>query len=388
MRSAFTARAIILDMVLLIGNYPTDQQQSMQRFAIMMLRGLTTAGIPAELIQPQPLLGRIAFAGPFVAKWLGYLDKLVLFPRQLKRRVNGAIDLVHICDHSNAMYCAHIGERPTVVSCHDLLAVRGALGEDTDCPASATGKYLQRWIVSGLRKAGAVACASPATLRDAQRIVGQRNGRPQLLLIHHGINYPYQRQTAERARALLAQIEDLDPARPFALHVGSNLRMKNREGVLRIFALTKNEWNGQMVFAGQKLTPELRSLGKKLGVLDLVVEVAAPENELLEALYSSALVLLYPSRFEGFGWPIIEAQACGCPVICSDREPMSEVGGEAALTADVEDEAAMARALLRLTIPEERARWSEKSLRNAERFRAEDMIARYIELYRSLGAEV
>ena len=55
-----------------------------------------------------------------------------------------------------------------------------------------------------------------------------------------------------------------------------------------------------------------------------VVEIEEPSNELLEALYSSALVLLYPSRFEGFGWPIIEAQACGCPVICSDREPMSK----------------------------------------------------------------
>jgi glycosyltransferase involved in cell wall biosynthesis len=375
-------------MILLLGNYPADQQQSMQRFANMMLRGLTTAGIEAELIQPQPFLGRIALAGPFVRKWLGYVDKFLFFPRQLKGRVRDGADLVHICDHSSAMYCAQVGKCPTVVSCHDLLAVRGALGEETDCPASATGKYLQRWIVSGLRKASAIACASPATLRDAQRIVRQDDGRPQLLLIHHGINYPYQRQTPERARRSLAKIEGLDLDRPFALHVGSNLRMKNREGVLRIFALTKKEWKGQMVFAGQKLTPELCSLGNELGISDRIIEVEGPENEALEALYSSALVLLYPSRFEGFGWPIVEAQACGCPVICSNREPMSEVGGEAALTAEVSDEPAMARALLRLTDPAERARWSEKSLRNAERFRAEDMIAHYVDLYRSLGARV
>ncbi len=375
-------------MVLLIGNYPADQQQSMQRFANMMLHGLTAAGVAAELIQPQPFLGRFTGAGGFVSKWLGYLDKFFFFPQQLKKKLRHGVDLVHICDHSNAMYAAEVRQRPTVVTCHDLLAVRGALGEATDCPASATGKYLQRWVVSGLRKAEAVACASPATLRDAQRIVRQKDGRPQILLIHHGINYPYRKQEAERARALLARIEGLDPERPFALHVGSNLRMKNREGVLRIFALTKNDWNGLIVFAGQQLTPALRSLGEELGVMDRVVEVDGPENELLEALYSSAMVLLYPSRFEGFGWPIIEAQACGCPVICSNREPMSEVGGDAALTAGVEDEPAMARALLELTDPTERARWSEKSLHNAERFRAEEMIAHYIKLYRSLGATV
>ncbi len=260
-------------MILLIGNYPADQQQSMQRFATMMLRGLAAAGVPAELIQPQPFLGRIAVAGPFVAKWLGYLDKFLFFPRQLKRKLGTGFDLVHICDHSNAMYCAHVGERPAIVTCHDLLAVRGALGEETECPASATGKYLQRWIVSSLSQASAVACASSATLRDAERIVRQYNGRPQLLLIHHGINYPYRKQSVDRANALLSQIEGLDLDRPFVLHVGSNLRMKNREGVLRIFALTKERWDGQMVFAGEKLTPELRSLAGQLGLKERVVEV-------------------------------------------------------------------------------------------------------------------
>ena len=375
-------------MVLLIGNYPADQQQSMQRFATMMLRGLTAAGVPAELIFPQPFLGRIRFAGRFVGKWLGYLDKFLFFPRQLKQKQSSGFDLVHICDHSNAMYSAHAGSRPVVVTCHDLLAVRGARGEATDCPASPTGKYLQRWIFSGLRKASAVVCASSATLRDAQRIVAQRDGRPQFLLIEHGQNYPYRKQAVEIAQAHLSRVARLDPSRPFALHVGSNSRMKNRAGALRIFALTKNDWPGQMVFAGQRLTPALGSLAQELGVVERVVEIEEPSNELLEALYSSALVLLYPSRFEGFGWPIIEAQACACPVICSDREPMSEVGGDGAITADVNDENAMAQALLSLIDPNERARWSEKSLHNAERFQVTEMIARYVALYRSLGAKV
>ncbi|HEY1770330.1 MAG TPA: glycosyltransferase family 1 protein [Chthoniobacterales bacterium] len=373
-------------MVLLIGNYPADQQQSMQRFASMMLRGLTNAGIAAELIQPQPLLGKIRFAGDFVAKWLGYIDKFVFFPAKLRARLSPAIHLVHICDHSNAMYGAHCQSLPVVASCHDLLAVRGARGESTDAPASRTGKYLQRWILSGLRRSTVVACASRATLRDAERLIEQTDGRPELLLIHHGINHPYKRQPPTVARAHLTRVAALDLARTFLLHVGSNLRMKNREGVLRIFALTKNEWDGQLVFAGQKLTAELRSLGEQLGVLSRVVEVEDPPNELLEALYSSAFALLYPSRFEGFGWPILEAQACGCPVLCADREPMSEVGGEAALTHDLDDEAAFARSIIRLTNAEEWRERSEKSLENAQRFTAEEMIAKYIALYRSLGA--
>ena len=130
-------------MVLLIGNYPLDRQQSMQRFGMMMLQGLNASGIPAKLIAPQPFFGKFRGAGSFVAKWLGYIDKFVLFPRQLRTSVaKEKPSIVHIGDHSNAMYGGWIKHTPVVVTCHDLLAVRGALGEETNCPASASGKIL------------------------------------------------------------------------------------------------------------------------------------------------------------------------------------------------------------------------------------------------------
>ena len=93
-------------------------------------------------------------------------------------------------------------------------------------------------------------------------------------------------------------------------------------------------------------------------------------------------------RFEGFGWPIIEAQACGCPVICSDRAPLPEVAGDAGLIHPVEDEESFAAEIIRLTDPEERARWSAKSLRNAQRFSTERMIAEYISAYQNSGARI
>ena len=70
-------------MVLLIGNYPADNQPSMHRFAMMMLDGLTAAGVPVELIRPQPYLGRFRYAGNSIAKWLAYIDKFILFRTQL-----------------------------------------------------------------------------------------------------------------------------------------------------------------------------------------------------------------------------------------------------------------------------------------------------------------
>jgi glycosyltransferase involved in cell wall biosynthesis len=166
------------------------------------------------------------------------------------------------------------------------------------------------------------------------------------------------------------------------------LRRKNRDGVVRIFARCIDKWNGLLVFAGDALNSELRSLVRERGVAHRIVEVPGPSNELLEALYNCATALLYPSRFEGFGWPIIEAHACGCPVITSDSGPLPEVSGDAALLRAIKDEAGFASDLLRLTSESEYAQWSERALRNAERFEPARMIRRYIELYRSAGAQL
>ena len=372
-------------MILLIGNYPLERQQSMERFAMMMLEGLNAAGTPAELLRPRPFLGRFRFAGSFIAKWLAYLDKFVFFRVTLARKLRERPALVHICNHSNAMYARAIRDVPVVVTGHDLLAVRGALSEATDCPASETGKILQRWIVRGLESAAAIACVSRATLADAQRLVRRTDSKPVLEVITLGLSYPYRVLPPGEIRARLEKFPALKSDPPFVLHVGSNLRRKNREGVLRIFALCQNKWNGLLIFAGDPLSASLHSLGRELGISDRIIEIPNVDSGTLEALYNRATALLFPSTFEGFGWPIAEAHACGCPVLCVDREPMIEVAGNAALVHPVDDEAAFAADLLHLTEPEERARWSAKALENAKRFSTARMISEYLALYRSLG---
>jgi glycosyltransferase involved in cell wall biosynthesis len=375
-------------MVLLIGNYPLDRQQSMQRFGTMMLHGLNNSGIAAKLIAPQPRFGKFRGGGSFVAKWLGYIDKFILFPRQLRTIfAREKPSVVHICDHSNAMYSGWITNTPVVVTCHDLLAVRGGLGEETNCPASVAGKFLQRWILRGLRRATEVVCVSQATEADARRLVSLGAASPKIKLVRLGLNYPFRKLPEAEVSARLAGIPNFNSQLPFILHVGSNERRKNREGVLRIFARDKETWNARLVFAGHALTPELLTLAENLGILDRVVQVPDTPDELLEALYNRAVALLYPSRFEGFGWPIIEAQACGCPVVCSSTPPLPETAGDAGLFHDVNDQEGFAADLLRLNNPAERANWSDKSLRNAERFSTSQMISHYIDIYRTLGAE-
>jgi glycosyltransferase involved in cell wall biosynthesis len=372
-------------MVLLIGNYLLDQQQSMQRFNAMMLQGLRDSGVEAELIRPPAVLGRIRALGPLAAKWFGYVDKFILFRWRLSRKLAARPALVHICDHSNATYARQARKFPLVITCHDLLAVRGGLGEETDSPASITGRILQRRILRGLHSADILACDSRATAQDAERLVKRSQDGPRITVVHVGLNFPYRQLPDAVTDSRLRTIAGLKYQARFILHVGSNLRRKNREGVLRIFAKCADALDAQMVFAGDALSESLRAQACDLRVAHRIVEVANASNELLEALYNRAHALLYPSRFEGFGWPIIEAQACGCPVVCSSAGPMADVGGVGAMLHEADDEEGFAADLLRLADPDERKRWSSKGLENAKRFSAARMISEYRELYRSLA---
>jgi glycosyltransferase involved in cell wall biosynthesis len=369
--------------VLLIGNYAPDGQPSMLHFADMLERGLRGTDFQARLIQPQPRLLKLASFN-FVRKPLGYLDKYALFPADIAKSIDWA-DIVHVCDHSNAVYAARIVSKPHLVTCHDLLAVRGALGEQTYCEPSHTGKILQHWILNGLRRMRMIVCDSEYTAADAKRLVG--NDRT-IRTVHLGLNYPFKQLPLQTRISTLAKVPGLPLDKPFILHVGSSHPRKNRQGVLKIFSKLAKEWNGNMLFAGKPLTEELRNLCRTLNVEDRVIEIENAPEDVLEALYASAHCLLFPSRFEGFGWPIIEAQACGCPVVCSDCGPFPELILDSALMHHVDDENGFAHSVLSLNDPACREALINRGLENVKRFSTNRMIEEYKSIYRELTAGI
>lgn len=369
--------------VLLVGNYEFDGSTSMKVWAGALFRELLQRGIDVELISPEPVMGRMKPSADGLGKWLGYIDRFVIFPRKLRTAANKA-DVVHLCDHGSAMYAFAVKDKPTIVTCHDLLAVRGALGEVPDCPASFFGKLLQLWIRRGLRQATRVACVSQFTLNDAQRIL---NGAGNLCVVLNGLNYPFRLLDSSEVDRRLTGLPAIKG--PFVLHVGSSQARKNREGVLRIFAKAAERTNLQLVFAGKALHQGLVQLAKELDVYNRVVQVIKPDVEIIEALYNRAVALLFPSRYEGFGWPPIEAQACGCPVVGSNIAPLAEVLGQTAALRPVEDEADMAEEIRRLAGDRQyRERMRQSGFENVRsRFQTSRMMNEYVSLYRELACQ-
>ena len=361
--------------ILLVANYAPDLQRSMARYAGLLDAELQKRGFAIELIRPVPLATKLVSRNSRLFRWLAYLDKFIFFPPRLWLHARRA-DLVHICDHSNSFYLRWTGGTSNLITAHDALAIRSGLGQFAQNPTRWSGVKLQRWILRGLAHAGRIICVSQKTRQDFESLLP---AGPKMIVIPNPLSSGFHPARAEDVAALRQSL-GIASQEEYLLHVGKDSWYKNRPGVLRIFAELRKLPRFQhtkLIMAGTPLPPALHQIAEDLGG---VVECVDLPDSQLRALYTGALALLFPSLEEGFGWPILEAQACGCPVITSARPPMSEVAGAAAILIDPEDPVGAAQAITARMDDREALR--QAGLENVRAYSIEAAIDQYCEVYK------
>lgn len=367
--------------ILLIGNYLPDKQESMLRFAGMLQQGMTAIGNEVRLLQPPIIFGRISPSRFGLGKWLGYIDKFLFFPHILKQELAWA-DIIHICDHSNAMYLKYVKYVPCMVTCNDLLAVRSAFDEFPQNRVSWTGRYLQRWILYWLRQSAMIVCISNATRDDVLHWVSL--SRENVKTIYLGLHYPYAPMPLEEATQRLDNLGCYSYF-PYFLHVGGTQWYKNLPNLFQIFVhlyeLYQNP-NLSLIMVGKHWTTSVVRRYLPTPILSRVKVLYETSNEDLCALYSMAHGLIFPSWHEGFGWPVLEAMASGCPVFASNVAPMTEVGGDAAIYFDPSRPDLAAKIIFQnegnLCL------MRQQGLKQAAHFHQTDMIGSYFALYQQM----
>lgn len=385
--------------LVLIGNYQPDRQESMQRFGQLLSDGMLKRGWRVETWQPEPHFTKwvrtYRYGG--LPKYLGYLDKFYVFPREIRRRRRNltANTVFHIVDHGNAVYAQHFRGAHLLATCHDLLQIRSALGEFPQNRVSGTGQRYQRWILDHLGRLNQVVCVSEKTRADLLRLTQLPAAAAHVVYL--GLNYPYQpmppaeaevllRKTCERNGIAAARFQEALTG-GFYLGVGGAQWYKNRTGLVSIFAeLQKHLWApSRLLLVGPPLDAEQNQVLERHGLTNAVLRLSGVSNEELRAVYSLARALLFPSWEEGFGWPVVEAQACGCPVFTSNRPPMTEIGGEAAGYIDPADPVGAA-AIIARAIPS-LGRMAADGLAATGRWDTTRMLAEYEQHYSTAAQE-
>ncbi len=360
--------------ILVVGNYPADQQQSMNRFAQLLVSFYQPLA-EVDWIKPPALIAALPGLPPVVRKYLAYIDKLLLFPTWLALRAR-SYQLVHIADHSNSFYSFFIPRNLCIVTCHDLLAVRGAFGDPVvACEASPIGIWLQRLIMAGLKNTGAIAFDSQATFNDYLLLSGSSQAQRHAV-IPIPLNAPF---TANPDTLELSENErQLIPSEPYLLMVGSALPRKNRILALRVLLELGVTSPYKLVLAGAPPSPDEQTFINQHQLAGMVRLVFRPSHALLNHLYCRAHSLLFPSLAEGFGWPLLEAQASDCPVIASNTTSIPEVAGPAALYSDPHDVATFAHHVRSLEAPALRNWLISQGHENLRRFDHELIKRAYI----------
>ena len=173
--------------------------------------------------------------------------------------------------------------------------------------------------------------------------------------------------------------------------MGNLLPHKNLHHLLNAFALISKRFPHKLVIAGRKdprYYPPLEAEARALGLEEMILFLDYVSLDELPSLYAGADAFLFPSLYEGFGLPVLEAMACGTPVIDSHAGSIPEVAGEAALLVDpyhIEEMAAAMETVLE--DPRMRDGMRERGLEQAKRFSWERTAATVLEVLRKVGSE-
>lgn len=373
--------------------------QSMLRFAAMLAAAFEARGHPVQRWAPRAVW-HARFEGTRLAKWAGYVDQYLLFPREVRARLKSQPPqtLFVFCDQALGPWVPLVADRPHVVHCHDLLALRSALGEIEENPTRWTGRIYQRWIRAGFRHARHFIAVSSHSAVQLQRHLTPAADGPAAMpeVVYNGLDPAFRPIDRESAAEALRAAGIEPPEGGFLLHVGGGQWYKNREGLMRLYAafVAGRAANGPpppLWLVGPAPDAALQQRMDAVPPAGRIEFHVGLSNETLAAMYSLADAFVFPSLAEGFGWPIAEALACGCPVLTTGEAPMTEVGGDAATylprmkRGDEDQWAAQGASVLAALTGESpalRQSRRERGLLATRRFEARAVIDAYQAVYR------
>ena len=350
----------------------------MLRFADILQHGFADRPtLNSRVWHPPVIFGRLsALLGRSSEKWLGYVDQYLVAPLSLlivRGRHRGA--RYHICDHSNAPFAAVLPATRTSITCHDVIAIEAAAGHRAHgVTPSRLGGLQQAYIRHYLVRQRRVACSSANTLERLRHLRDSPESPPGWSVVPQSIQDGF---APIPWSGVLESDHGLRRGK-YLFHLGSNHPRKNRPLLLKMLARLREEepwW--QAAFAGEgPSAAELHEVNA-LGVVDHVVWIGGVTHETACELYTHCFAFVFPSLAEGFGLPPVEAQACGAPVVSSNRAPMPEVCGEGAIYADPTDLDAFLRAVQSLRDPAFRQNLVQRGSENAIKYDGRNVMSLY-----------
>ncbi len=245
--------------------------------------------------------------------------------------------------------------------------------------------YMRLAMPASFRRADALLCISEHTRQDLVRLFPFAKAKASVtpLGIHQRFRQSHSPETENKVRSQYAL------SRPFVFYAGSLSPRKGVPQLLEAFGMLKRDRHmpHRLVLTGGWSWGNVRvhRMADELGLRDQIVILGEIPADHMPVLYRLAELFVYPSLYEGFGLPVLEAMACGCPVVCSDLTSLPEVAGDAAILVDPCDTVAMAEAMHQALVDEDtRKTLSEKGMRRSENFTWEATASKTLKVFENV----
>lgn len=291
---------------------------------------------PQPIQSPPSLPVRVS---PVPNRWLTIAWQRLQLPLPVEW-LSGATDLYHASD----FVLPPLRRARSVLTVHDLSFL--TVPEHAD---AGLRRYLSRVVPRSVARADRILADSVSTRNDLVQLLGVDPTR--ITVVYPGVEPRFQPQQDAAVIARVRTRYSLGE-QPFILGVGTLEPRKNWPGLIRAWTRLR-EHTGlphRLVLAGGKgwLADGIFAAAAASPCRDDIVFTGFVDDADLPALYSAAATFAFPSWYEGFGIPVVEALACGTPVVCANNSSLPEAAGNAALLVAADDETALARALQRL----------------------------------------
>jgi glycosyltransferase involved in cell wall biosynthesis len=353
----------------------------MRRYADRLGLALLGRGVVVRRVRPPRLVPEPWRRRSWIWKKIDdYGGSHLVYPRLLR---NLAADVTHIVDHSQGFLLRDLNPRRTVVTCHDVILLVLASGRIGGAPLPRVAFQVFKTALEYVKRAAAIVADSHQTKRDLVDLVGIDPARIRVIFPGLDGDFAPNRERGvgfRRQRGLGEGLLVFQIGRAFYKNIPAVLRVLQR--------LRQGGIDVQLVRTGAALAGEEKGLADRLGISTQVIELGSIRDDELPAVYNAVDLLLFPSLYEGFGWPPLEAMASGTPVVCSRAGSLDEIVGDAALTADPEDVDRLAgHAASLLTDGLARGTLIERGIRHAGQFQWERTAAEFLEVYQEVVAK-
>lgn len=251
----------------------------------------------------------------------------------------------------------------------NIITVHDFIYEMTSNRLSLSKKIRCKLTHNAIKNSDYIVCISENTKADLLRLIPDVKSKP-ISVIYNGVSADYHK----------LKMSGEGKYRDYLLFVGGRLGYKNFDFAIEMAASSRHK----LLICGNSLNEEeIKKLNNKLGTSGYEFHLR-PSNEQLNIYYNSVKALLYPSYYEGFGIPVLEAQRAGCPVIALNTSSIPEVSGETPLLMNSLTESEFKKALSILDNYSATLEITNSGLENSKRFSWEKMAKGYLSLYNSL----